>query len=339
MQLVVPCATSRPRSSSTRPSAVARRRPRCTTVPVAVMVAAGVDAAHVVHVQVGGGVRLARRRARCAPRTPSPCRAASPRCRRARCPSGWSCRRASRAWPRRRRGRTRVSVKPTSPGDPRCRARRPTGPPGPGRARSSARHLPPPRHGHRDWDLHGGVAPEIVTPPGRSRHATTAPISATANATHDARRSPWMNDSCAASTNRCAAAPLPRPRAVSSAAPNESRAPAATPRHLVRERVAEAGGGDAAHHRHAQRAADLAGRVVDRRSDAGLRRGHRAHDRRGGRRDQEAHAEGERHLAEEDDPVARVGVDAMRSSCEPRHDHEPDHDRQPLSEPTDDARA
>ena len=59
---------------------------------------------------------------------------------------------------------------------------------------------------------------------------------------------------------------------------------------------------DAADDRHAEGAADLAGRVVDGRADAGLLPRQRAHHRLGGRRHRHAHADG--HQAEQADRPA-----------------------------------
>ena len=69
----------------------------------------------------------------------------------------------------------------------------------------------------------------------------------------------------------------------------------------------------AADHRDAERAADLAGRVVHRRADAGLRPRQRAHDRLGGGRHREAHAEREQQQPRQH--VADVADVAWPAAC------------------------
>ena len=91
-QVAVPWARSLPVSSATtRPSAVAVVRPRCTTVASQRTrpVSRG-HRAHEVHLQVERRVALRRRAASSGPRSPSPSRAASRRGRRARRRSGCS---------------------------------------------------------------------------------------------------------------------------------------------------------------------------------------------------------------------------------------------------------
>ena len=88
----------------------------------------------------------------------------------------------------------------------------------------------------------------------------------------------------------------------------------------------------AADDRDAERAADLAGRVVDRRADAGLAERQRAHDRLGRRRHRERHADGhEHHAPDEVGPVRRCRrVERRSASTSPTVDErEAGRDRRP----------
>ena len=195
-----------------------------------------------------------------------------------------------------------------------------------------------PSSGYRDSGVAvagfwSGVA--SARPPGSSRHATTEPMIATTNATSDASRRPWMNAWRAASASCCAAFVLPSERAVVQRGAERVACARRGVRYPVQEVGTEPGRGDAAHDGHAERAADLAGRVVDGGAHAGARRRDRTHDRRGGRRDEQAHAAGERHLAEQHDPVPGVGARRDAEELRPRDDEQTDDDREPGPEPGD----
>ncbi len=107
----------------------------------------------------------------------------------------------------------------------------------------------------------------------------------------------------------------PEVAATWAAPPTESFTASAASRRLleqgvelrVRTRSWSVGGdGDAAEDRDAEGAADLAGRVVDGRADAGPLGRQRAHDRVGGGRHRQAHAEADEHEHRGDEPVAAV---------------------------------
>ncbi len=104
----------------------------------------------------------------------------------------------------------------------------------------------------------------------------------------------------------------------------------------VVERVAVDRQGHAADHGDAQGPAELTRRVVDGGADAGLGRGDDAHDRLGGGRAGEAHAQADRHHLADDREVLRVlvaGGDPVEAADEeqaPRADDElgPEPDRE-----------
>src|SRR6516165_11596310 len=104
------------------------------------------------------------------------------------------------------------------------------------------------------------------------------------------------------------------------------------------EIVAESGCRKAAHHRDAERAADLAGRVVDRGAHAGAREGNGAHDRGGRGWDEQRHSKSERKLAGEDDPVAAAWGGGNAQQLGTGDDEEPDDDGNAWADSADDAR-
>ncbi len=81
--------------------------------------------------------------------------------------------------------------------------------------------------------------------------------------------------------------------------------------------------------RDAERATELARRVVDRRADVGPRRRERAHDRLGRRRAGEAHARPHQHEREREAAVAGVRADRRRDGEPGREQQHPER-RDPL---------
>ena len=84
-------------------------------------------------------------------------------------------------------------------------------------------------------------------------------------------------------------------------------------------------GEDRTEHRHAQRATELPGGVVDAGGGAPLVVGHRAHDRLGRRRRDRRQPEGQQHHGEDDRPQ----VGGVLRRVEGRHDEAGSHQQQP----------
>jgi AcrR family transcriptional regulator len=99
----------------------------------------------------------------------------------------------------------------------------------------------------------------------------------------------------------------------------------------VRAEVPDVVGQHRAEDRDAQRAADLAGGVVDRRRDALLVVGQRGDDRRRGRRGGERHPDAEQDQRPEQVPVGRAGPHRRADQQAERDQHQPGRadDRQP----------
>ena len=223
------------------------------------------DRAHVVHLQVG-------RRERLAVVERGLHRASHHRVeqgggdrRRAPSPSGWSCRHASRARTRRGPGCTRSSVKPSRSAIPGTGAVARLGSLGAWQLRPGAVTRPPRRRDRAVADAGTAVGVASATPPGSSRHATAAPIKR--DDERDEGREPQPVDERVlrgvGEVRRSTAAE--RPGGLHRGAERVAGAPRGR-RHPLREVAAEAGGGDAAHHRDAERATDLASGVVDGRA-------------------------------------------------------------------------
>ena len=152
-----------------------------------------------------------------------------------------------------------------------------------------------------------GRAPRRLGP-GRNRHASSAPTTATAAVTSDARDIAYTNDSRAASAS--GAPTRPSCALTCSAAPTDWSAASRTwlgtfagslrvEVGRVERRQHAADDGDA------ERATDLTAGVVDRGADAGLVQRERAHDRLGRRRDRQAHARAHQHHRHHHARVAR----------------------------------
>ena len=142
--------------------------------------------------------------------------------------------------------------------------------------------------------------------------ATTTTIAPT----HRVELNASTNDVCAACTiARPARRRSPRPDCNASA--SECVAFAGRPRDRAVHRAAELRRHQAAHHRDAERAAELAGGVVHRRADARLVQRQRPHDRPRRRCGGDAHAQRLHHDSEREPPVARVTLLVSASSAMP----------------------
>ena len=108
-----------------------------------------------------------------------------------------------------------------------------------------------------------------------------------------------------------------RPRTPTAARRRASASPFPPAAERALHRAAEVRRHEAAEHRHAEGAAELAGRVVDRRADARLVQRQRPHDRPGRRRGGDAHAERLHHDGEREPPVARGHAARDGSSAMP----------------------